>query len=107
MTASPFAPGSRYYGVEIRSHLEADGTVRAFVGRRIIPETARYVPLDRHRTDGVERVDAVAAHFYGDPLQYWRICDANGIDDPATATRPEGRVLVLPLPLEVSSRGDT
>ncbi len=103
--SSPFAPGSRYYGAAIRSHVGPDGVSRAFVGRRIIPATTRYVPLDRHRSDALERIDAVAARFYGDPLQYWRICDANGDADPATATA-EGRILTIPLPLEVSSRGD-
>jgi hypothetical protein len=106
MSVSPFSPNSRYYGVAIRGHAEPDGTVIAFVGRRIIPEMQAYTPLDRHRTDGVERIDAVAAEFYGDALQYWRICDANGVEDPAVATAPEGRVLVVPLPLEVSGHGN-
>lgn len=105
MTASPFPPNSRYYGVPVRTRVGPDGVERSFVGRRIIPETGRYRPLDRHRCDGLERADALAAQFYGDPLQYWRICDANGVEDPATTARPEGRVLLIPLPLEVSGHG--
>jgi hypothetical protein len=48
----------------------------------------------------------VSAAAYGDPEQNWRICDANGDAEPAAATKPEGRLLVLPLPLEVAQDGD-
>jgi hypothetical protein len=48
----------------------------------------------------------VAATAFGDAELYWRICDANGDAEPADATQPTGRLLVIPLPLEVSSDGD-
>jgi len=100
-------PNSRYARTEMRTVTTPDGEAVAYMGRRIIPDQALYQPLDRHRTSGRERVDQVADAFYGDPAQYWRICDANGVERPAAACDPLGRLLVIPLPLELSGRADT
>lgn len=100
-----FAANSRYRGVPLRQRTLPDGRVETFVGRRIIPATERYVPLARRRVDGEERIDALAAEAYGDAEQYWKICDANGDADPATAAQPEGRRLIIPLPLEIADHG--
>lgn len=101
-----FPPNSRYHTVPLRKRTAPDGTEQTFVGRRIIPPMERYRALDRYRTESDSRIDRVSAGAYGDPEQYWRICDANGDAEPATATKPEGRLLVLPLPLEVAQDGD-
>lgn len=101
-----FPPNSRYYPLPIRTRIRADGTVDSFVGRRIIPAMERYRAVDRHRTAEHDRIDNVAADAFGDPELYWRICDANGDAEPATATEPEGRLLVIPLPLEVADDGN-
>ncbi len=107
MSDNPFAPNSRYKAANVRQYTTPDGDTVPFVGRRIIPEMDRYRPLDRHRTVASERIDQVAAAFYGDPEQYWRICDANGIQRPSDAAEPVGRLLLIPLPLEMTGRGDT
>lgn len=104
---SPFGPNSRYYTVPLRTRTAPDGTVQAFVGRRIIPAPERYRVLDRVRVDGHHRIDAVSAAFYGDPELYWRICDANGDADPALATTPAGRLVAIPLPLEIADDGES
>jgi hypothetical protein len=101
-----FSPNSRYYNLPLRTHIAADGTEQTFVGRRIIPAIERYVPLDRYRTQSNDRIDNVAAIAFADPEQYWRICDANGDAEPAIATQPEGRLLVIPMPLEVAHGAD-
>lgn len=102
-----FPPNSRYRGVPIRTRIAENGNVEAFVGRRIIPDMDRYAPLARHKLFGLERIDRIAADYYGDPELYWRICDANGDEDPGQAAGPDGRVLVIPMPLEVSDRGQS
>jgi hypothetical protein len=66
----------------------------------------RYHPLDRIRTQGDSRIDNVSEAVFGDPEQYWRICDANGEAEPANATKPEGRLLVIPMPLEIADDGN-
>jgi hypothetical protein len=101
-----FGPNSRYRDVPLRSRKRPDGTDEQFVGRRIIPGLERYTALDRVVTDGLTRIDGVAANAFGDPLLYWRICDANGEAEPQTATQPAGRLLIIPMPLETSTDGD-
>lgn len=104
--SDPFPPNSRYHRVPIRIRTGTDGTEEAFVGRRIIPAMERYRALDRYRTQGDSRIENLAAFAFGDPEQYWRICDANGEAVPADATKPAGRLLVIPLPLEIADDGD-
>jgi hypothetical protein len=106
MTDNPFPLNSRYKADNVRQYTTADGETVPFVGRRIIPEMDRYSVLDRHRTVTSERIDQVADAFYGDPEQYWRICDANGVRRPAEADDPVGHLLVIPMPMEMTGRGD-
>ena len=101
-----FPPNSRYHTVPLRKRVRADGTAETFVGRRIIPAMERYRVLDRHRTIDDDRIDNVAAVSFGDPELYWRICDANGDAEPTDATAPAGRLLVIPLPLEIADDGN-
>ena len=102
-----FAFNSRYRGVKLRTRVGPDGAVETYVARRIIPAVERYQALARHKALGDDRIDRIAAEAFGDPEQYWRICDANGDADPATAAEPEGRLLIIPLPLEISDHGDS
>jgi hypothetical protein len=66
----------------------------------------RYRALGRHRTTVDDRIDNIAAAAFGDPEQYWRICDANGDAEPADSAKPLGRLLIIPLPLEIADNGD-
>jgi len=105
-STNPFGPNSRYRDVRLRTRKRPDGSDEVFVGRRIIPALDRYRALDRIRTDGATRIDAIAAAAFGDSLLYWRICDANGEADPANAGQPAGRLLIIPLPVELSDDAD-
>jgi hypothetical protein len=101
-----FPLNSRYRGVALRSRLAADGTIETFVGRRIIPAIERFGVATRYKLGGDDRIDRIAAETFGDSEQYWKICDANGDADPAKAAEPPGRLLVIPLPLEIEDHGD-
>lgn len=101
-----YPPNSRYRGLPIRTIKRPDGTEVEFVGRRIIPALSRYRALTHYRTAGDERIDMIAADGFGDPELYWRICDANGDADPADAASPAGRLVAIPLPLEIADDGD-
>ena len=101
-----FPMNSRYYGVALRTRTAEDGSVETFVGRRIIPAIERYGVAGRHRCIAGDRIDRIAADAFGDAEQYWKICDANGDADPAAAAGPPGRLLVIPLPLEIKDNGD-
>lgn len=102
-----FAFNSRYRNVPLRTRIGADGSLETYVGRRIIPAVERYTAVGRHKVVGDDRIDRIAAEAFGDPEQYWRICDANGDSDPGKAAEPDGRLLIIPLPLEISDRGDS
>ncbi|WP_227243346.1 hypothetical protein [Paraburkholderia caribensis] len=101
-----FPPNSRYRNVSLMKRVAPDGTEEVYGARRIIPAMERYRALDHLRPASNMRIDDVAMDVYGDPEQYWRICDANGDAEPAQATGPEGRLLVIPMPLEVANDGN-
>jgi nucleoid-associated protein YgaU len=48
-----------------------------------------------HRVVAGDRLDLLAARYFGDPLQFWRIADANSSSSPDELLEP-GRVLVIP-----------
>jgi nucleoid-associated protein YgaU len=48
-----------------------------------------------HRVVAGDRLDLLAARYFGDPLQYWRIADANPTPSPDELLEP-GRVLIIP-----------
>ena len=105
MTAAPFPPTSRYYGLPVVSRTLDDGTVEVYLARRILPEPGRHVPIEHRRLGGAERPDTLAYDAYGDPALWWRIIDASGEADPAALTGAEGRLVIIPLPLEITDHG--
>jgi hypothetical protein len=104
---SPFSPSSRYFGLPIETRTEPDGRTVTFVARRYIPAADRFVPMERVRLDGSERLDQLAARSYGDPALWWRIADASGRGEPNEIAGVEGRLLVIPLPLEIADNGNS
>jgi nucleoid-associated protein YgaU len=56
---------------------------------------ARPEPALQHTVTADERLDLIAYRYYGDPLQYWRIVDANPARSPEDLLEV-GRVLVIP-----------
>jgi hypothetical protein len=45
-----------------------------------------------------ERLDNITARYLGDPLQFWRLCDANGALDPEELTDETGRTIAITMP---------
>jgi hypothetical protein len=89
-----FASGSRYERVPQAVYTRRGARSIPYVLLRTFPE-----PAPTQRTivlrDG-DRLDIVSFRFYGDPEQFWRICDGNRV------LRPEdvevvGRRLTIPL----------
>lgn len=74
---------------------------RTVAGREVELYEPRAIPLtivaSRHRVAGHERLDLLAHQHYSDPLQYWRIADANPSDAPEQLLEP-GRELDIPEP---------
>jgi nucleoid-associated protein YgaU len=87
-------------GLRGSSRHENLGTYRAGQGPAA-PElfqpryAARAEPALEHRVVAGDRLDLLAARYFGDPLQFWRIADANPARSPDELLEP-GRVLIIP-----------
>lgn len=93
-TAS-FPQGSRYHGAPLKVAALPDGREVRYVGRRFIPPADRQEVAGFHAVGGGDRLDLLAAQYFGAPTQGWKILDANGILDPRDALSDIGRRLVI------------
>lgn len=96
-------PGSRYDGVETAtlSLRRSDGSEREvrYLRRRFLPQLPRDAEvLAEHRVVDGDRPDNLAARYLDDPLQFWRLADANGVLHPLELTARIGRVVRITLP---------
>lgn len=92
------SPTSRYAHTQTATWTAPDGTAIAYLRRRFVPLAAS-MPLRVKVTVGpVDRVDLVSARALGDPLQWWRIADANQAMDPMELTAVPGTTLRVPVP---------
>lgn len=95
---------SRYYGIEIAAletgeqDLSGNPVVILYLKRRIVPQPERFATLQEHSVVDGDRPDNLAARYLGDPLAFWRICDANGVLHPEELTEPIGRRVRITLP---------
>lgn len=93
-----FAPGSRYYAVPTTTATLPDGRVVACLARRMVPAPERFALLKEHVVGQGDRIDNIAAKHLNDPLQWWRIADANRAQRPRELTDTLGRRLRITLP---------
>jgi len=87
-----FSATSRYAGVADATYTDASGRQFAYKVLRLTPDSDALLV---HTVVQQDRLDLLAATYYTDPEQFWRICDAN------FAMRPEdleqvGTVLQIP-----------
>lgn len=88
---------SRYHGVAITTATTADGRVVRVMGRRFLPRPSTLRTVSEVRVDAGMRDDLLALEHLGDPLQTWRLWDANGVLHPEEI-EIEGRTLRVALP---------
>jgi hypothetical protein len=69
-----FTKLSRYRRVPDIAVPDASGRVVAAKDIRPLPDVTGTF---RHTVDAGDRLDTLAYSYYGEPLQYWHICDAN------------------------------
>ncbi len=89
-----FAPGSRYEQVAEAGYVDRQGRQLPYKLLRPFPPEASTRQF--HDVADHERLDLIAYRFYGDPEQFWRLCDGN------RTLRPEelevaGRRIRIPL----------
>jgi hypothetical protein len=93
-----FDASSRYSGIETATIDVAEGKVIIYLRRRFAPSAERFETLQEHVVTQNERLDNIAAQYVGDPLLFWRICDANNAMRPDALTESIGRRLRITLP---------
>jgi hypothetical protein len=96
--STPFVPQSRYSGVSLALlQLRPGEPGVVYVRRRFIPAPGTMTIAGQHLVVSLDRPDLLAAKYFGDPLLYWRIADANTALDPNELTDTIGRRLDIPL----------
>jgi len=105
MTAG-FGPTSRYHVIETATWTGPDGRAVVYLRRRFVPPPERFAQVDEHTVAEGDRLDNLAAHYLGDPEQFWRICDANVALHPAELTDELGRRLRITLPEGIPGPSD-
>ena len=97
MPVAYFGPGSRYAGIPSARFESPEGTI-VYVCRRFVPQPEALAVIGRHTVAQGQRLDHLAAHYFGDPELFWRIADANRALRPDDLTEAIGRRLVITLP---------
>jgi hypothetical protein len=106
LEATLYPPGSRYYGIATAEITLADGRVVRYLRRRFLPDPATLVTIAEHRVGDGDRTDNLAAKYLGDPLQSWRMADANLTLRLEALVEEIGRRLRFTLPEGVQGPGN-
>lgn len=96
-----FLPTSRYHDTPVKTLAGADGENLVYLARRFVPPGSAFALLGTHTVVSGERLDIIAASELGDPLMFWRLCDANDAMRPDELTEQIGWRLRITLPLGI------
>jgi hypothetical protein len=97
VSTNPFSPSSRYYNVAVTSLLRSDNRTISYLRRRFVPDPSLFTTLTVHTVIEGERLDRLTYSYLGDPLQFWRVVDANGALEPDDLETPQ-RIVRITLP---------
>jgi hypothetical protein len=88
-----FSTRSRYYNVPDAVYQDSSGRQFKYKLLRITPAGA---VLQVHTVAQGDRLDVISYQYYGDPEQFWRICDGNDALRPDDLTAVIGSRLNIP-----------
>lgn len=88
-----FTKSSRYYSLNELTYRSPDGREVVYKARRLVPHRPASGQMTLGQSD---RLDLMAARVLGDPLQFWRLCDANEELDPFELEAQTGRAIKIP-----------
>lgn len=97
-----FSATSRYYGLDLATYATPSGAPVAYVLRRFLPQADTMQVIQQYTVVQGDRLDTIAAQYLGDPLLFWRLCDANNAMRPAALTHTPGTKLNITMPPGVS-----
>ena len=98
MATNRFPPSSRYANVDTATFTTPEGREAVYLRRRFVPPPENFELLQQYPVREDERLDNITAQFLGDPEQFWRICDANGVMEPTELTATPGKLIRITLP---------
>ncbi|OEE57664.1 hypothetical protein A1OO_15305 [Enterovibrio norvegicus FF-33] len=90
-----FASSSRYAGAPLNVMTDDRGTERVFVSRRFLPQPASIENVQSMTIREGDRLDLLGAAYYADPTLWWRIADANLVQNPSELLTIVGRRIAL------------
>ena len=95
---TPFEPQSRYNSVPLALwQPNTEDPAIVYVRRRLIAAQGAMTMVARHAVSAQDRPDLLGYQYFGDPLLYWYIADANAVVDPNELTDTLGRRVDIPL----------
>ena len=77
---------------------EKEERVIRYKERRFIPPADKMKTLQEITFTAGDRLDLIAARTLGDPEQFWRVCDANGVMHPLDLTGEPGNAIRIAVP---------
>ncbi len=98
LKTSLFPVTSRYHGVDTATLETSDGRIIVYLRRRFVPAAERFTTVQEHAVVQGDRLDNLAGRYLGDPEQFWRLCDANGVMSPEELTEEVGFRIRITLP---------
>jgi hypothetical protein len=101
-----FSQSSRYYGIEVLKISLPSGRAVSYVERRFLPPHESLEVIDHHTVIQGDRIDNVAAHYFGNPEMFYRLCDGNYELDPSALTSNASLTLNITLPARTVGRSD-
>lgn len=93
-----FPQDSRYAGFATQTYTAPDGTSISYLQRRYVPKPEKFSAIGQHTVVQSDRLDLLASVYLGDPIVYWRLCDANCALAPDDLLAVIGRILDITLP---------
>jgi len=77
-----FEPNSRYYAIATTTFTDDEGEQVTHLRRRFLPKGEDMPLLVEVEPGDGDRLDLIAHRTLGDPLAFWRVCDANNAMHP-------------------------
>ena len=92
-----FDQSSRYANCENAFMTIGDRKIM-YKKRRFLPQTKDMNVIRQFKVVAGDRLDNISARVLGDPLQFWRICDANNVMNPLELTGQPGNEIRITAP---------
>jgi hypothetical protein len=97
-----FDQTSRYASTETASQTftGSDGVLREirYIRRRFLSPASNFSIIQDHNVILGDRMDSITAQYFGDPTQFWLICDANEAMNPFDLIARPGQKVGIPVP---------